>query len=111
MIPQCPYVNRTWCVHTLRMAFDPSKSPHYKVVYASGVDQHYGSSIHIKIYSSETGKWSECDARFNHKSFDNFGLGIYWNDGLHWLASAKGDLNYKLDVEDPHLRSRLITLR
>ncbi|KAK1425338.1 hypothetical protein QVD17_20689 [Tagetes erecta] len=108
MIPQCPYVNRTWCVHTLRMAFDPSKSPHYKVVYASGVDQHSGPSIHIKIYSSETGKWSECDARFNYKSFDNFGLGIYWNDGLHWLASGRGDLNYKLDVEDPHLRSRRI---
>ncbi|KAK1425336.1 hypothetical protein QVD17_20687 [Tagetes erecta] len=49
-----------------------------------------------------------CAGRFNAKSFDNFHDGLYWNDGLHWLESAKGDFNYKLDVEDPHLRSRRI---
>ncbi|KAK1425337.1 hypothetical protein QVD17_20688 [Tagetes erecta] len=108
LIPQCPCPIKSI---RFRMAFDPSKSPHYKVVYAARRvgNVHHTSTIQLHIYSSETCKWSECAARFNAKSFENFYDGLYWNDGLHWLEGKRpGDLNYKLDVEDLHLRSRRI---
>ncbi|GJU13268.1 F-box protein-like protein [Tanacetum coccineum] len=38
-----------------KMAFDPSKSPYYKVMYAELVDGVY---VQIHTYSSETGNWS-----------------------------------------------------
>ncbi|GJR02186.1 hypothetical protein Tco_0525170 [Tanacetum coccineum] len=38
----------------LRMAFDPTKSPHYKLVD----DGHTSCDIDIQVYSSETSNWS-----------------------------------------------------
>ncbi|GJX35704.1 hypothetical protein Tco_0247261 [Tanacetum coccineum] len=65
------------------IAFDPTKSPHYKLV---DVGRTF-CNINIQIYSSETGKWSLCSDRFNYFSFDHFDSAIYWNDGLHWLET------------------------
>ncbi|GKB70338.1 ribonuclease H-like domain-containing protein [Tanacetum coccineum] len=57
----------------LRIAFDPTKSPHYKLVDAGRTF----CDIDIQIYSSETGKWSLCRDRFNYFSFDHFDSAIY----------------------------------
>ncbi|GJU15744.1 hypothetical protein Tco_1143710 [Tanacetum coccineum] len=51
----------------LRIAFDPTKSLHYKLVDARRIFY----DIDIQIYSSETGKWSLCSDRFNYFSFDH----------------------------------------
>ncbi|GJS31243.1 ribonuclease H-like domain-containing protein [Tanacetum coccineum] len=82
----------------LRIAFDPTKSPHYKLVDAGRTF----CDIDIQIYSSETGKWSLCRDRFNYFSFDHFDSAIYWNDGLHWLETENRQLmHYCLNIEDP----------
>ncbi|GJZ78867.1 hypothetical protein Tco_0643704, partial [Tanacetum coccineum] len=82
----------------LRIAFDPTKSPHYKLVDAGRTF----CDIDIQIYSSETGKWSLCSDRFNYFSFDHFDSAIYWNDGLHWLETKNRQLmHYSLNIEDP----------
>ncbi|GKC35379.1 hypothetical protein Tco_1047763 [Tanacetum coccineum] len=82
----------------LRIAFDPTKSPHYKLVDAGRTF----CDIDIQIYSSETGKWSLCRDRFNYFSFDHFDSAIYWNDGLHWLETENRQLmHYNLNIEDP----------
>nr|GEX62449.1 hypothetical protein [Tanacetum cinerariifolium] len=48
----------------LKMAFDPTKSPHYKLVYAETValDPHLNEDMRVQIhtFSSETGNWSLC---------------------------------------------------
>ncbi|GKC93727.1 hypothetical protein Tco_1159169 [Tanacetum coccineum] len=60
----------------LKIAFDPTKSPHYKLVNAGGAFY----DINIKFYSSETCKWSLCKDRFKYFIFDHFNSAIYWND-------------------------------
>ncbi|GJR94555.1 hypothetical protein Tco_0266729 [Tanacetum coccineum] len=82
----------------LRIAFDPTKSPHYKLV---DVGRTF-CDIDIQIYSSETGKWSLYRDHFNYFSFDHFDSAIYWNDGLHWLETKNRQLmHYNLNIEDP----------
>ncbi|KAL8268971.1 hypothetical protein R6Q59_002769 [Mikania micrantha] len=49
---------RTWkttgfLIH-MALGFDPTLSPHYKVVYPSSEP---GALVHVEIYSSETGNW------------------------------------------------------
>ncbi|GKA57630.1 hypothetical protein Tco_0756818 [Tanacetum coccineum] len=81
----------------LRMAFDPIKSPHYKLVDAGCTS----CDIDIQIYSSETDNWSLCKDHFNYFSFDHFDSAIYWNDALHWLKTENRKLtHYRLDIED-----------
>nr|GFA24484.1 hypothetical protein [Tanacetum cinerariifolium] len=82
----------------LRITFDPTKSPYYKLVDAGRTF----CDIDIQIYSSETGKWSLFSDRFNYFNFDHFDSAIYWNDGLHWLKTENRQLmHYSLNIEDP----------
>lgn len=69
----------------VKIAFDPTKSPHYKVVYAGVINDGHVSSIQLHTYSSETGNWNVCGDRFSYKCFKGFCNGIYWNDAIHWL--------------------------
>ncbi|GJU28155.1 hypothetical protein Tco_1166776 [Tanacetum coccineum] len=71
----------------LRIAFDPTKSPHYTFVDAGRTF----CDIDIQIYSSETANGASGD-RFNYLSFDHFDSAIYWNDGLHWLETENRQL-------------------
>nr|GEW48100.1 hypothetical protein [Tanacetum cinerariifolium] len=81
----------------LRIAFDRTKSPHYKLVDAGCTF----CDNDIQIYSSETGKWSHCNDHFNYFDFDHFNSAIYWNDGLHWLETKNRQLmHYSLNIED-----------
>nr|GEZ25351.1 hypothetical protein [Tanacetum cinerariifolium] len=59
----------------LRIAFDPTKSPHYKLVDA-GRESY---DIDIQIYSSKIGKWSLCMDHFNYFSFDHFDSSNVWS--------------------------------
>jgi hypothetical protein len=68
-----------------RLAFDPTMSPHYKVVHADGLE-----AIQILIYSSETCNWSDHGDRFPYRSFDYFKDGIYWNGSINWLNKLNG---------------------
>ncbi|GJQ97112.1 ribonuclease H-like domain-containing protein [Tanacetum coccineum] len=82
----------------LRIAFDSTKSPNYKLVDAGRTFY----DIDIQIYSLETRKWSLCSDRFNYFSFDHFDSAIYWNDGLHWLETENRQLmHYSLNIKDP----------
>ncbi|GKB09387.1 hypothetical protein Tco_0837699 [Tanacetum coccineum] len=94
------YLRDDSCVFSsgvFRLAFDPRKSVHYKVVQAGG---EYGETW-IQIYSSETGNWSFCRDRFSYFSFDHFESAIYWNDAFHWLEGLNKELKHcKLNMED-----------
>ncbi|GJU35953.1 ribonuclease H-like domain-containing protein [Tanacetum coccineum] len=81
----------------LRLAFDPTKSPDYKVVRAGS----NSCEIVIQIYSSEIGNWSLCRERFTYFFFVHFDSAIYWNDALHWIETENMQLtHYKLNIED-----------
>ncbi|GKB30226.1 hypothetical protein Tco_0869627 [Tanacetum coccineum] len=80
-----------------RLAFNPRKSSHYKVVQAGGE----AGETWIQIYSSETGNWSFCKDWFSYFSFDNFKSAIYWNDAFHWLEGLNREHKQcKLNMKD-----------
>ncbi|GJX79032.1 F-box protein-like protein isoform X1 [Tanacetum coccineum] len=95
MIPQpCKSnVNPRFRCHMI-MGFDPTKSPHYKVVYATSIgdnddddDDDVVVSIQIQTYSSETRSWSAVSSDpLSGRCFSCFEYGIYWNDAIHWLS-------------------------
>ncbi|GKC56356.1 hypothetical protein Tco_1083954 [Tanacetum coccineum] len=99
----------------IRLVFDPTKSPHFKVVHAGlktdcdgyhdvGYHDNGDSSyIQIETYSSKIGSWSVCVNRFDLKRFNGFELGIYSNGALHWLTFANGRYwHAKLDILVDH---------
>ncbi|XP_071699664.1 F-box protein At5g07610-like [Rutidosis leptorrhynchoides] len=96
-LPPCPINDGI-----MRMAYDPIRSPHYKMVYATRRDNNnvFGLTIQIYTYSSETGIWSDCSHRYWSKS-SYFSLicvyGIYWSNAIH---SVDGLNHEKLCLED-----------
>ncbi|GKD30921.1 F-box protein-like protein isoform X1 [Tanacetum coccineum] len=87
-----------------RMMFDPTKSPHYKVIHSELPWDAVGVMVHIYIYSSETGVWSACEERFHIKSLMCFRDGVYWNDAIHWVNDVSGPpLHFKLDILNERL--------
>ncbi|KAL7229417.1 hypothetical protein ACSBR2_008011 [Camellia fascicularis] len=83
--------------YAYNLAFDPSKSPHYKVVsvnFSCGLPDHY----ELEIFSSETGLWSPSGDPFNGDV--SFNLGVFWNGALHWVSISGGDsLYFNVDEE------------
>ncbi|PRQ36131.1 putative F-box domain-containing protein [Rosa chinensis] len=85
------------------LAFDPSISPHYKVVCVNNFTFYYNRGKHkIDIYSSKTGEWKHLDTPFfprpsdegRHPHFMNKAMhfdcrsregAIYCNGAVHWI--------------------------
>ncbi|KAF3441246.1 hypothetical protein FNV43_RR15159 [Rhamnella rubrinervis] len=89
------------------LAFDPSKSNHYKVVCVRLVPE-----MEVEIYSSETGLWRLCKRRFFTRRLcpkfpiSDFNLhgGVFWNGALHWIGTRGYALYFNLDEDDERLR-------
>ncbi|XP_004297976.1 PREDICTED: F-box protein At5g07610-like [Fragaria vesca subsp. vesca] len=98
------------------LAFDPSKSPHYKVVcvtnscfaYSEFVERE-GEHHKIDIYSSETGTWKHLNVPYfpspydSHRPYDRKQMAmhfdhrnregaVYCNDAVHWIRASVSSL-------------------
>ncbi|KAF7114252.1 hypothetical protein RHSIM_RhsimUnG0092200 [Rhododendron simsii] len=73
------------------LAFDPSKSPHYKVVFVSPT---LSPSLHMDIFSSETTNWKKiflvdrCDVD-----------GAFWKGNLYWLYGRYGLWRFHVETD------------
>ncbi|PON51064.1 Galactose oxidase, beta-propeller [Parasponia andersonii] len=83
------------------LAFDPLKSPHYKVVCI-----RYFSSNNVKcyrkmeIYSSETGSWTLSSASLKMGMLNaQFDSGVFWNGSVHWISPWGDYLYFNVDEE------------
>lgn len=72
------------------LAFDPSESPHYKVVCLSTTQNH--NWVHqVDIYSSETRTWRLLETPYASKDFEmhldrrSREGGVYCNGAVHWI--------------------------
>ncbi|KAF5959794.1 hypothetical protein HYC85_001003 [Camellia sinensis] len=100
------------CVYTrdshkgLNLVFDPSRSPHYKVVCIWHFD-HVDSVLsidydrnklcyHIEIYSSETGSWRACVEPFIANQNSEFLGGVYWNGAINRFNTSGDSLYFNL---------------
>ncbi|KAL6143140.1 hypothetical protein ACLB2K_053835 [Fragaria x ananassa] len=85
------------------LAFDPSKSPHYKVVFLWCVDEpiagHWCPYHRIEIYSSETQSWRLLDSSFNTQPQVVYKVGVYCNDAVHWVGVDCEMSYYHIDEE------------
>ncbi|XVE63852.1 hypothetical protein DITRI_Ditri07aG0054500 [Diplodiscus trichospermus] len=75
------------------LAFDPSKSPHYKVVFVrSSRTSHL---YQLEIYSSETHLWS-----FPSEILKvNYSQGVYCCGSIHWMTNYGPLLCFDVDQE------------
>ncbi|PON92417.1 F-box domain containing protein [Trema orientale] len=68
------------------LAFDPSKSPHYKVVCVSDSCGVFRPTFNVEIYSSETGCWTLSSSSIDKDMLPvRFDGGVFWNGSIHWL--------------------------
>ncbi|CAK9188064.1 unnamed protein product [Ilex paraguariensis] len=83
-------------VYGLCLAFDPSKSAHYKVVcvWTTPLSDYF----QIEIYSSETGQWRISGEPF-YTEDTLFGYGVYWNGSINWINIWEDSLYFNVDEE------------
>ncbi|KAH7520918.1 hypothetical protein FEM48_Zijuj08G0196600 [Ziziphus jujuba var. spinosa] len=87
------------------LAFDPSKSIHYKVVCVRKIDHSNQQYYQIEIYSSATRTWKlsggPLDAPFDIGSSNhgNSCDGVFWNGAVNWISKRHSLLYFNLEEE------------
>lgn len=81
------------------LAFDPSRSPHFKVV-CYRVTMY---TFKFYIYSSETGRWDVHKHKYNVERV-RFGKSVYVN-GILYCLSAQRNILLGVDVDNPKVCS------
>ncbi|XP_028092868.1 F-box protein At5g07610-like [Camellia sinensis] len=82
------------------LAFDPLKSPHYKVVLVNcsplfaGIR---GSSYWIDIYSSESASWKHIPV--STSPGDSLTRRVFWNGAIHWMSDQNIHFRFDVDAE------------
>ncbi|KAM5553659.1 F-box protein [Rosa sericea] len=76
------------------LAFDPSKSPHYKVICLSTTRKH--NWVHqVDVYSSETRTWRLLETPYASRDLEmhldgrSREGGVYCNGAIHWIRDEK----------------------
>ncbi|KAJ4832654.1 hypothetical protein Tsubulata_043343 [Turnera subulata] len=94
-------------IHGLNLAFDPRKSPHYKVVCIRSpdsmpdidIDDTAELAYQIEIYSSKTRSWSRSGAPFVVRSNALFNKGVFCNGAIHWIGTWGSCLYFNIEEE------------
>ncbi|KAJ7970617.1 F-box protein [Quillaja saponaria] len=82
------------------LAFDPFKSPHYKVVCLQGLGTPGGGdNFQFEIYSSDTGTWRVSTSSFSASGNIQFYGGVYWNGSVHWVSTLGKSMYFKIDTD------------
>ncbi|KAK4282062.1 hypothetical protein QN277_013482 [Acacia crassicarpa] len=87
---------------TLNLAFEPSRSPHYRVIsISSGISgvTDDGLSLEIRVYSSETDSWSECGVCFIASFSMAIHAGVYCNGAIHWSSQGEDSVYFEVDSQ------------
>ncbi|KAF7114284.1 hypothetical protein RHSIM_RhsimUnG0091900 [Rhododendron simsii] len=91
----CKASRGSYHVHSCRLALDPLKSPHYKVVL-------YSSSSVMDIYSSETACWKRIflpNGPMHIRTYEPCGNGAFWNGAIYWLCDSYNMLRFDIETE------------
>ncbi|CAI9105163.1 OLC1v1004025C1 [Oldenlandia corymbosa var. corymbosa] len=73
----------------LHIAFDPSQSDHYKLLYICGF-----WNLRFASYASDTQLWSKSRSVLDHQLWNNMTMyykkGVFWNGDMFWVDSRLG---------------------
>ncbi|KAJ4822924.1 hypothetical protein Tsubulata_051572 [Turnera subulata] len=89
-------------LYGLSLAFDPEKSPFYKIVCirsADSVSDIGVSCLQIEIYSSQTRSWKQSGGPFPVNSGALFQHGVFCNGAIHWIGSWGSCFYFKVEEE------------
>nr|XP_011468621.1 PREDICTED: F-box protein At5g07610-like [Fragaria vesca subsp. vesca] len=82
------------------LAFDPSKSPHYKVICLETINGlEYCRGYRIQIYLSETQSWRLLNSCFTRQAHVRYEEGVYCNGAIHWVGDGCEMAYYPIDEE------------
>ncbi|XP_021757497.1 F-box protein At5g07610-like [Chenopodium quinoa] len=82
------------------LVFEPSISPHYKIIGLTKTRKNSNSMYKIFIYSSESNLWSPSKApEFSAPGDIDFTSGIYCNGSVHWTKRVKRGLYFDIEKE------------
>ncbi|XP_059664250.1 F-box protein At5g07610-like [Cornus florida] len=101
-----PFFRTTFSAELAYLAFDPLKSPHYKVVYLQRLpsEDKLVNLYQIHIYSSKTNEWwRPFDDPFSAPTVDFENSGVYCNGSIHWISICAGQTSIYFDVEQERL--------
>ncbi|XP_058189415.1 F-box protein At5g07610-like [Rhododendron vialii] len=79
------------------LAFDPSKSPHYKVVMLTSLYYCAPPNWEVDIYSSETAWWKKIFLP-NEETSGIYSKGAFWNGAIYRLCHHRYNL-WRFDIE------------
>ncbi|KAK9292314.1 hypothetical protein L1049_020279 [Liquidambar formosana] len=81
------------------LAFDPRKSPDYKVLCVR-LAYPLLNNHRIEIYSSKARSWRVSCESFTATGGINFGKGVYWNGAIHWITNVRKKSVFSFDVDE-----------
>ncbi|MBA0803904.1 hypothetical protein Gohar_014066 [Gossypium harknessii] len=97
----------------INLAFDPSKSTHYKVICVLMNNMQYPNlneiehlvspTYQIEIFSSENKAWTDSGGPFEAPHYTDFEHGVFCNGAIHWLSPT--DVSLYFDVETESLKT------
>ncbi|XP_050380049.1 F-box protein At5g07610-like [Argentina anserina] len=104
-VPPCPAIaagelGEAAYIIGLFLAFDPSRSPHYKVICLNTIkDVSYCNHYQLQIYSSETRSWRLLNSTFRMNIRVDYQKAVYWNGAIHWVGTFREMSYYHIDEE------------
>ncbi|KAG8372693.1 hypothetical protein BUALT_Bualt12G0093100 [Buddleja alternifolia] len=89
----CDKSKKRALISGLSLAFDPTRSPYYKVICMRTTDNSRGGNTYrADVYDSETHTWNSGglggEAAFTAPSHAKFQNGIFWNNGIYWIRTS-----------------------
>ncbi|XP_026458318.1 F-box protein At5g07610-like [Papaver somniferum] len=77
---------------SVSLAYDPLKSPHYKVIFIWKNDAY-----HMEIYSSETKSVRVSNCLLPASKVMFYTSGVFWNGSLHWIRLRNSSCYFDID--------------
>ncbi|XVF77331.1 hypothetical protein PTKIN_Ptkin14bG0034400 [Pterospermum kingtungense] len=113
-----PYATPNRSIAGINLAFDPSKSTHFKVICVltnnkqdqdpipipndnnNDIEHLVSPTYHqIEVFSSETKAWTLSGDPFEAPHYTDFEHGVFWNGAIHWLSPTDISLYFDVDSE------------
>ncbi|XP_028073846.1 F-box protein At5g07610-like [Camellia sinensis] len=97
-------ISKVNCCLGVNLAFDPMKSPHYKVILVRDcrlLANYESIFCQIEIYSSKTSTWKLSGEPFavRRLSIVLFSRGVFWNGAINWVSVNGNALYFNVDQE------------
>ncbi|XWS64937.1 hypothetical protein CRYUN_Cryun05aG0047300 [Craigia yunnanensis] len=89
-------VSQSGSLRAVNLAFDPIKSPYYKVICVRKLlspSNRFG----IYIYSSKSDEWDSSWISFRANEYIRFDYGVFCNGIIHWNSNGRKSLRFDLE--------------